>query len=96
MARYSNLMYVENGRARIVVVCEGQRLNQIETCTLQVGRYVRIDDGRHYPQLCEDGGQRGATLEYQSDASLARDCRARLFKTERGFEAAKARIPAAY
>lgn len=64
----------------------------IETLRLHEGRYVRIDDGHHYPQLCAGARRRGPTLDYHSPAQLARDCGARLYKTQRGFDRAVARI----
>jgi len=86
-----NLMFIENGRAFITRVNEGDVV-EFETCGLREGFYVRIDDGRQYPQLCVGAQRRGNTLEYHTDEQLARDCRAKLYKTREGYEAAKSRI----
>ena len=67
----------------------------IETTRLQQGQYVRIDDGRQYPQLCVGASRMGPTIEYQTDEALAYACRARLYRTRPGFNAAAERITAA-
>ena len=63
-----------------------------DTLRLHEGFYVKIDDGRQYPQLCAGGGFMGPTLTYESPEQLARDCDATLYKTEAGFQRAAARI----
>jgi hypothetical protein len=87
--RKPNLVLVENGVAYIVATFDGDIINEFETCRLHEGRYIRIDDGKQYPQLCADASLRGATLEYSTPAQLARDCNARLFKTRARFEATR-------
>lgn len=81
------LMIVNNDFARIATPA-----GIIDTMRLHEGRYVRIDDGRQYPQLCEGAGRMGATLTFESPEQLARDCGATLYKTQRGFDRAAARI----
>ncbi len=61
------------------------------TTRLNPGQYVRIDDGNQYPQLCVGATTRGSTIEYVNPESLAYACRATLYKTRRGFEAAVSR-----
>lgn len=85
-----NAMIIESGYATIAL--PGGR--QIETCVLHTDRYVRIDDGREYPQLCKGAARTGNTLIYYSDEQLARDCHAKLYKTREGFEAAVAKLAA--
>ena len=81
-------MIIEHGVAEIAFEI-GRRLR---TCILREGRYVRIDDGRHYPQLCKHAALLGDTLIYHSDEQLARDCEARLYRTRAGFERAAERL----
>jgi len=79
-----NALIIESGYATIAF--PGGR--QITTTRLNPGSYVRIDDGRQYPQLCVGGATMGPTLEYTTDEHLARACRAKLYKTRAGFDAA--------
>jgi hypothetical protein len=81
-------MLIENGFAYLF------NGSEIVTTHLHVNRYVRIDDGRQYPQLCNGGRRRGGTLIYMTDEGLARDCRATLYKTREEYEAAKQAIVA--
>ena len=94
MNRKPNLMFIEDGYARLTTVDPetGFRSEEVTTLPLRERRYIRIDDGRQYPQLCAGGYNRGNTLEYYSDAQLARDCKARLFRTRSGYEKAKAKF----
>lgn len=70
---------------------------QIETLRIHPGRYVKIDDGHRYPQLCYGASRRGFTIEADAResyiaASLARDCGAKLYKTRAGYDRALARL----
>ena len=87
-----NLMFIDGGYAEIVRVIEDEFVNEFSTCRLQEGRYVKIDDGKQYPQLCVGAERYGNTLEYHTDAQLARDCKAKLYKTRAGFDAAKSKV----
>ena len=84
-----NLMYIENGYAYFVTVNRetGFRSPVHFTSLLHYNRYVRDDSGRQY-QLCKGGYTEGDVLIYYGDERLARDCRARLFKTRAGFDRA--------
>jgi hypothetical protein len=82
-----NTLIIIDGYARIAT-----ETGLIETVRLHEGRGVRIDDRASYPQLCKGASRRGDTLTYYSPEQLARDCRAKLYKTQRGFDAAAARI----
>lgn len=86
-----NALFIENGFAEIVTVY-GERLT---TTSLTEGRYVRIDDGRSYPQLCVGASRRGNTISYEGPDQMARECEARLYKTRAGFERAASRLIAA-
>lgn len=86
--RSDKAMIVEHGVAEIAFECGGR----LTTCILREDRYVRIDDGRHYPQLCAGAALLGNTLIYHSDEQLARDCGARLYRTRAGFERAAERL----
>ena len=89
-----NLMFVADGYARIAIVdVECGDVQEIETTMLSEGRYVRIDDGRQYPQLCAGAARRGNTLIYSSPEDLARQCKAKLYKTRERYDAA---VAAAY
>lgn len=83
-----NAVYIEGGFAELAFP-GGAR---VTTTRLSVGHYVRIDDGRQYPQLCVGGERRGNTVDYQSPDQLARDLGARLYRTRAGFERAAARL----
>jgi hypothetical protein len=87
-------MFIENGYAHLVTVDResGFSSEEIETCRLHEDRYVRIDDGKQYPQLCVGGDTMGNTLIYKSDERLARACHAKLYKTREGYEKAKAKL----
>ncbi len=85
-----NAMIIESGYATIAL--PGGR--QITTTCLHTDRYVRIDDGRQYPQLCKAAARLGNTLIYNGDEKLARDCHAKLYKTRAHFEAAAAKLAA--
>jgi hypothetical protein len=88
-----NAIYIDGLYATLAVASpQYGGTHMLTTCALREDRYVRIDDGRQYPQLCAGGGQYGNTLIYKGDDQLARDCRARLFKTRAGFDAAVARM----
>lgn len=71
--------------------------SQIETLRIHPGRYVKIDDGHQYPQLCYGASRRGVTIEADTNSaniatSLARDCNARLYKTKAGYDRAVMRL----
>jgi hypothetical protein len=85
-----NAMIIESGYATIAL--PGGR--QITTTRLHNRGYVRIDDSQQYPQLCKGAARMGNTLIYSSDEQLASDCKARLFKTRKGFDAAAAKLAA--
>jgi hypothetical protein len=85
-----NLLLVEDGYAYLTLIdAESGDVQELSTCALHNDRYIRIDDGRHYPQLCRHGARRGNTLSYFGPEQLARDCDARLFKTRVRYEAAR-------
>jgi hypothetical protein len=84
------ILFYDGDRAYITY----QNGSQIETLRLHPGRYVRIDDGNQYPQLCYGASRRGPTIEAdkredQIAASLARDCGAKLYKTRAGYDRAR-------
>jgi hypothetical protein len=86
-----NLMFIENGYAHIAIVdVECGDVQEIVTSRLHPDRYVKIDDGRNYPQLCKGAARMGVTLSYHSDAQLASECKAKLYKTRERYEAAVA------
>jgi hypothetical protein len=67
---------------------------EISTTRAQCDRYIKIDDGRQYPQLCAGGKRMGNTLIWAREwadipKQFARDTNASLFKTLAGY--AKAR-----
>ena len=83
---YKKPMLIEDGYAYLSM--DGYELR---TTRLREDRYVRVDDGREYRQLCAGAARTGPTLVYLTDEDLARDCGARLYKTRRGYERARAR-----
>lgn len=90
-----NLLLIEGDFAVITKVYEGDIVGEFTTCRLHEGRYVKIDDGRQYPQLCVGAERMGNTLSYESPEQLARDCKAKLYKTREGYDAARAKLPKA-
>jgi hypothetical protein len=83
-----NAIFIKDGYATIALV-GGET---ITTTLLRHDRYVRIDDGRQYPQLCVNAARRGDTLIYRDDERLARDCNAKLYKSGKAFLAAAAKL----
>jgi hypothetical protein len=72
---------------------------EIITTRAKPGQTIRIDDGRIYPQLCEDGRRTGRPLEWaiakkHMGRDFARDCGARLYKKREGYEGAIERMKA--
>jgi len=95
----TTILYYDGDRAYIAQMDDMGQVREIETCRIHPDRYIRIDDGRHYPQLCEGAGKSGATLiahrdEEKIGPALARDCHARYFKTRSGYKRALARMRA--
>ena len=82
-----NAIFFENGCALVA-----SERGVITTLPLREGRYVRVDDGKNYPQLCAGSKPFGNTVIYGSDAQMARQCRAKIYKTRKGFERAAERI----
>jgi hypothetical protein len=92
MAR-KNLLHVSGGRAWVVIVCDETGLAEAEfkTLSLRQGEYVKVDDRAlgsrsRCPQVCYGGSVTGQTITYHSPEQLARALRARLFKTQAGYE----------
>jgi len=83
-------LFIQDGYATLAHESETGEPTVVTTTYLNKGCNVRIDDGHRYPPMCEYGNQSGALLNYSSDAALARDCCARLFKTMTGFNRAVA------
>ena len=79
-------MLIENGYAYIWM---GDY--ELSTTRLNPDRYVRVDDGRDYRQLCAGAARTGPTLTYGTDEQFAKDCGARLYKTRLWYERAKER-----
>ncbi len=91
-----NAMFIETTpsgkRYADIAVGHGDR---ITTAGLIEGRYVRISDSitdGSYRQLCKGAAYYGDTLIYYTDEQLARDCKARLYKTRAGFNHAVAKL----
>lgn len=58
-----NLLLIENDAAYITpIIDDNYRGAEIVTCRLWPDRYIRIDDGKQYPQLCKGASRRGPTL----------------------------------
>jgi len=89
MTKTRNALYIDQYGYAEIVTPGGAR---IVTTKLNEGRYVRIDDGRQYPQLCVGAERLGNTIEYSSPEQFASDCHAKLYKTRAGFDRAAARL----
>lgn len=84
-----DLLYIDaNGYGRLTQWSSWGEPIEYATRVLSPGQYVRIDDGRRYPQLCAGGGYTGRPIVYRSPAQLARACGARLYRTEAGYRRA--------
>lgn len=93
MTHRHNAMIIESGYATIAL--PNGRL--IVTTMLHSDRYVRIDDGRQYPQLCVGAKRLGNTLIYHGDPEqFAKACHAKLYKTRKGFDRAAAKFQEDY
>ena len=91
MTKVRNALYIDpNGYAEIATPGPGGW--RITTTRLFEGRYVRINDGRQYPQLCVGVNRLGNTISYENPEQLAADCHAKLYKTRAGFDRAAARL----
>jgi hypothetical protein len=80
-----NAIVFAKGYATIAIADDYYGIRLIETTLLKEGNYVRIDDGNQYPQLCKGAKRLGNTLIYRDEATLARDCNARIIKTAKGW-----------
>jgi hypothetical protein len=83
-----NALIIQNGYATIAKA--GGEI--IETTLLHEDRYVRIDDGSQYPQLCHGANHLGNTIIYRDDEQLAHACKAKLYKTRAAFDRAAAKL----
>jgi hypothetical protein len=89
-----NLAYLDGIYGRLTLAEDGA---EITTTAAHAGRYIKIDDGRQYPQLCAGGSRMGNTLSWAREwndipAQFARDCDATLYKTEAGYLKARAKL----
>ena len=86
-----NVMLVESGHASIAT---GH--SRIVTMPLTRGRPVKVyGHNNDFPTLCHGASFAGAKLVYSTDAQLARDCEAKLYKTREAFDEAVAALEAA-
>jgi hypothetical protein len=84
--------YFDGQHGRLAILGQDGEVREIVTTRAHPGAYIRIDDSRNYPQLCEGGSRRGATLQWSRDAKtmayhFARDCDATPCKTRADYEA---------
>lgn len=91
------ILFYDGDRAYIGRRSWDGEVSQIETLRIHPGRYIRIDDGCIFPQLCVGGRRMGHTIEADTNEeriaqSLARDCEARLYKTQAGYNRALANM----
>lgn len=91
------ILHYNGDYAVLAVQDDFGEVNELETCRLHADRYVRINDGQQYPQLCEGASFHGATITAHPERSkigpaLARDCHARYYKTRAGYDRALARL----
>jgi hypothetical protein len=87
-----NLAYFDGQYGHLMIVDDFMD-SEIVTTAAHADRYIRIDDGRQYPQLCAGGNRMGNTLIWAREwddipAQFARDCDARLYKTRKGYDKA--------
>lgn len=97
MPRYDKCAYFDGMYGSLTTVDSTGYAREIVTTRAHPGRYIRIDDGRHYPQLCNGGGFRGGTLSWakareEMGRQFARDCYAQFFEDEDSYKKAVARL----
>jgi hypothetical protein len=91
-----NLAYFDGQYGWVTLAEDGY---EITTTTAHCDRYIHVDDGQCYPQLCADGSFSGNTLIWASNRDdipkhFARDCNAKLYKTRAGYAKARAAMRA--
>jgi hypothetical protein len=92
-----NAIVFYDGRYAHIAACDDfGAVSEEVTCRIWPGRYVRIDDSKHYRQLM-DNGPYGGTVSADRDEgrigkSLARDIGARLYKRRAGYDRAVKRL----
>lgn len=86
-----NLIYIRDNCAAVYLVGPYGG-NEIVTCRLNKGKYVRVNDGKYYRQICVDGHFRGNAVTYDTPDGLAKSLNARLYKTESGYDRAIERL----
>jgi hypothetical protein len=94
-----NLAYFDGEYGHLTIVSDYD-VQEIITTKAHADRYVHIDDGKQYPQLCEGGSRRGSTMTWADKPEdmgryFARDCDARHYKSREGYERARYRAKAA-
>jgi hypothetical protein len=93
MPYYDKLAYFDGMFGSLTTVDSTGYAREIVTTRAHPGRYIRIDDGRHYPQLCTGGGFRGGTLSWAKEPEkmgrqFAKDCLAQFFEDEGSYKKA--------
>jgi len=94
-----NLAYFDGRCAHLTLNDDYSDYEEIVTCDAHCDRYIRIYDGRQYPQLCAGGSRTGNTLIWAKEwgnipEQFARDCDAKLYKTHAGYVKARAALRA--
>jgi hypothetical protein len=95
----TNLAYFDGSYGYLTIVNDLGSPYDIVTTRAHADRYIHIDDGRQYPQLCAGGSRMGPTITWAEKPEdmahhFARDCDARLYKTREGYEKARYRVRA--
>jgi len=93
----TNFAFFDGQYGHLTTIDDDGCATSLVTTSARPGTYIRIDDGRQYPQLCVGGGVRGNTLVWADDTGreFARDCRARFYTTRAGYDRAVANASAA-
>lgn len=94
---YAKLAYFDGMFGSLSTVDSTGHVHEIVTTRAHAGRYIRIDNGRDYPQLCAGGGYRGGTLSWakvpeRMGKQFAQDCNARFFENEDSYKKAVAEL----
>jgi len=97
MTQFNKLAYFDGAYGHLTTVSDEGVAREIVTTRAHPDRYIKVDDGRQYPQLCTGGGYRGGTLTWDRDPermgkTFARDCRARFFTDQAKYLAAVAEL----
>ena len=87
----------EHNYFHVFEITEHGEAREWGTTRVHPNKYARFDDPENgYPQICKNGSRQGYTISYHQfeeniPVQFARDIGAKLYRTESGYNRAKAR-----